>query len=128
MRQVYETLSLGVGLLKSNVNLKFRLNVSCKAIHSRRLNGSNNRTVLGSYATLTSNGLLESLFQFTEKTRNGKRGILMSHWSAKTWHKRYSFLMFSTFSIITSLLLNVTVHVYSKVQLSIKFHNLFNNF
>ena len=61
MRQVYETLSLGVGLLKSNVNLKFR-----------RFNGSNNRAVPGSYATPTSNGLLERLFQFTEKTRNGK--------------------------------------------------------
>ena len=32
-RQVYRPLSLGVELKKSDVNLKFRLNVSCNAIH-----------------------------------------------------------------------------------------------
>ena len=36
VRHVYKTLSLGVAQIKSEVNLKFSLNVSCNAIHWRR--------------------------------------------------------------------------------------------
>ena len=35
-RQVYKTLSICVELIKSNVNLKFRLKVSSNVIHRRR--------------------------------------------------------------------------------------------
>ena len=35
VRQVYKTFSLGVELIKGEVNLKFSLNASCNAIHWR---------------------------------------------------------------------------------------------
>ena len=49
---------------------------------------SNTRTVPCAYVTPTSNGLLENLIQFTIKTRNGKKVILSSYWSAKIWYER----------------------------------------
>ena len=72
-RQVYKTLSICVELIKSDVNLKFRLKVSSNVIYIEDVfKESNIRTVPCAYATPTSNGLLENLIQFTIKTRNGK--------------------------------------------------------
>ena len=70
-RQVYKTLSICIELIKSDVNLKFRLNVSSNVIYRRRFRESDIRTVPCAYATPTSNGLLENLIQFIIKTRNG---------------------------------------------------------
>ena len=71
-RQVYKTLSICVELIKSDVNLKFRLSVSSNVIYRRRFKKSNIRTVPYAYATQTSNELLENLIPFILKTRNGK--------------------------------------------------------
>ena len=71
-RQVYKTLSICVELIKSDVNLKFRLKVSCTLFIEDIVKESNIRTVPCAYATPTSNGLLENLIQFIIKTRNGK--------------------------------------------------------
>ena len=68
-RQVYKTLSIWIDLIKSDVNLKFRLKVSST---EDVFKVSNIRTVPCAYATQTSNGLLEFLIQLTIKTRNGK--------------------------------------------------------
>ena len=77
MRQVYSTLSLGVELIKSDINLKFRQNLMYPVTLpiEEVFKGSNNRTLPCAYATPTSNGLLENLFHFTEKTRNGNRAF-----------------------------------------------------
>ena len=64
-QQVYKTLSICVELIKSDVNLKFRLKVSSKLSIEHVLKESNIRTVPCAYATPTSNGLLENLIQFT---------------------------------------------------------------
>ena len=72
-RQVYKTLSICVELIKSDVNLKFRLKVSSNVKSMEDVfKESNIRTVPCAYATPTSNGLLENLIQFIIKTRNGK--------------------------------------------------------
>ena len=71
-RQVYKALSTCVELIKSDVNLKFRLKVFSNVIYRRRFQEVEYRTVPCAYATPTSNGLLENLIQLTIKTRNGK--------------------------------------------------------
>ena len=68
MWQVYKTLSLGVDLIKSEVNLKARLNVSVTLSIEDVFKG----TVPCAYATPTSTGLLKHFIQFSEKTRKGK--------------------------------------------------------
>ena len=68
VRQVYKTLSIGVEQIKSDVNLKFSLNLSIGDV----LKGSNKRTVLCAYASPASNGLLEKFIHFIEKARNVK--------------------------------------------------------
>ena len=69
-RQVYKTVSICVELIKSDVILKFRLIVSSNLSIVDVFKESNIRTVPCAYATPTSNGLIENLFQFTLKTRN----------------------------------------------------------
>ena len=71
-RQVYKTLPICVELIKSDVNLKFRLKVSSNIKYRRRFQESNIRTVPCAYVTPTSNGLLENFIQLTIKTKNGK--------------------------------------------------------
>ena len=72
VRQIYKTLSLGVEQIKSDVNLKFSLNVSCNAIHRRRFQRIEDRTVPCAYASPASNGLLKKFIYCTEKARNVK--------------------------------------------------------
>ena len=69
-RQVYKTLSICVKLIKSDVNLKFRLKYPLTLSIEDVFKESNLRTVPCAYATPISNGLLENLIQFTIKTRN----------------------------------------------------------
>ena len=71
-RQVYKTLSICVELIKSDVNLKFRLKYLLTLSIENGFKDSNIRPVSSAYATPTSNGLLENLIQFTIKTRHGK--------------------------------------------------------
>ena len=72
-RQVYKTVSICVELIKSDINLKFKLKVSSNVIYRIKVfKESNIRTVPCAYATPKSNGLLENLIQYTIKTRNGK--------------------------------------------------------
>ena len=71
-RQVYKTLSICDELIKSDVNLKFRLTVSAHVIYRRRFQGVEYQNLPCAYATPKSNGLLGNLIQFTIKTRNGK--------------------------------------------------------
>ena len=68
-RQVYKTLSICVELIKSDVNLKFRLKVSSNVIYRRRFQGVEYPCA---HATPASKGLLENLIQLIIKTRNGK--------------------------------------------------------
>ena len=92
VRQVYKTLSLGSELIKkSKGNIKFSEMYPVTLSIGDVFKGLNNRNVSCAYACPTSNGLLEILIQFSEKTRKRKRGILTSSWSAKTWHKRVLF-------------------------------------
>ena len=109
-RQVYKTLSICVEFIKSDVNLKFRLKYPLTLFLEDVFKESNIRTVPCAYATQISNGLLSNLIQFIIKTKNGKRVILTSYWSAKIWYSGYCFLIFSTFSVIANLLAYVRVN------------------
>ena len=60
-QQIYKTLSICVELIKSDVNLKFRLKYPLALSIEDVFNESNIRTVPCAYATPTSNGLLENL-------------------------------------------------------------------
>ena len=69
--------------------------------------GSNNRTVPCAYASPISDELLENLFQFTQMTRNIKGAFLRQVVAQKIGTSGYCFLIISTFSIITNILLYV---------------------
>ena len=99
-RQVYKTLSICVELIKSDVNLKFRLKVSSNVLYTVILFGHFYHLIRESFPiqkwpifsqfsvfwdffpkifsrfsqmeSPTSKGLLENLIQFIIKTRNGK--------------------------------------------------------
>ena len=70
--QAYKTLSICVELIKSDVNLKFRLKVSVNVIYRRRFQGVEYQNCSMCSCTPTSKGLLENLIHFIIKTRNGK--------------------------------------------------------
>ena len=61
--------------------------------------GSNNRTVPCAYVSLISDGLLENLFQFTEKTRNVKIAFLRQLGAHKFGISGYCFLILQRFSL-----------------------------
>ena len=108
-QQVYKTLSICVELIKSDVNLKFRLKVSSNVIYRRHFQGVEYQNCSMCLSTPTSNGLLENLIQFTIKTRNGKGSFKRHIRVPKFGISRYYFLIFSTFSIIANLLAYVRV-------------------
>ena len=91
VRQVYKTLSISFELIKSDVNLKFSLNASCNVIRRRRFQRIE---------------LHENLIHFTEKTRNVKIDKRQFR-APKLGISGYCFMIFSTFSINTNLLLYV---------------------
>ena len=84
-RQVYKTLPICIKLIKSDVNLKFRLKVSSNVIYRRVFKETNIRTVPCTNATPKSDGLLQNLIQLNIKTKKQKRKrvILTSYWSAE---------------------------------------------
>ena len=114
-KQVYKTLSICAELIKSDVNLKFRLKVSAPLTLSKEdvFKKLNIRTVPCAYATPTSNGLLH-FYPVHHKDKKRKRVILTSYWNAKIWFKRVLFPIFSTFSVIANLLAYVRVKNYLK--------------
>ena len=71
VRHVYKFLSLGIEFIKSDVNLKLRLNVGGNTKEDV-FKGSTSINDLGACATLASKRLLDRLIQFAEKARSGK--------------------------------------------------------
>ena len=111
-RQIYNTLSIFVELMKFYVNLKFRLKYHLTLSIEDVFKESNVRTVPCAYATPTSNGLLENLIQVTIKTRN-KKGSFKRHIGApKFGISGYCSLILSTFSVVANLLAYVRINFF----------------
>ena len=73
VRHVYKSLSLGIEFIKSDVNLKLRLNVYLVTLSKADVvKGSTNINDPGVCATLAPKRLLDHLIQFAEKSRSGK--------------------------------------------------------
>ena len=112
-RQIYKTLSICVELIKSDVNLKFRLKVSSNSIYRRRFQGGveyQNCSMCLCHSNIQL--ITRKLYSVHQKDKKRKRVILTSYWSAKIWYKRVLFPIFSTFSVIANLLAYVRVKIF----------------
>ena len=90
-RQVYKTLSICFELIKSDVNLKFRLKVSSNFIYRRRFQGFEYQNCSKCLCHSNIKWINLKLDSVHHKDKKRKRVILTSYWSAKLWYKRVLF-------------------------------------
>ena len=122
-RQVYKTLSICVELIKSDVNLKFRLKVSSNVIYRRRFQGVEYQNCSMCLCHSNIQRIIRKLDSVLNhlKDKKRKRVILTSYWSAKIWYKRVLFPNFSTFSVIANLLAYFRVKIFILRSISVCF-------
>ena len=90
-RQVYKFLSICVELIKSDVNLKFRLKVSSNVIYRRRFQGVEYQNCSMCLCHSNIQWISWKLDSVHHKDRKRKRFILTSYWSAKILYNHVLF-------------------------------------
>ena len=90
-RQVCKTLSICVELIKSDVNLNFRLKVTSNVIYRRSFQGVECQNCSMCLYHFKVQQITLKLDSFHHKDKKRKRVNLTSYWSAKIWSKRVLF-------------------------------------
>ena len=111
-KQVCKTLSICVELIKSDVNLKFRLKVSSNVIYRRRFQRVEYQNCSMCLCHSNIQRITRKLDLVNHKDKKRKRVILTSYLSAKIWYKRVLFHNFFNVFRHANLLAYVRVKIF----------------